>query len=57
MNQTKGERRRIPQVGFNVCKSKFEIPSKSEGFDEIITIDFTLKFDSEEDRKIFYMWT
>ena len=57
MNQTKGECRRVPQVGFNRYKSKFEMPSESEGFYEIITIDFTLKFDSKGDRKFFYMWT
>jgi len=56
-NQTKSKVRRIPDVGYNVFKSQFAQPEVSEGFDEILTIDFVPKFDSEDDEKIFKQWT
>lgn len=56
-NQTDGEVRRIPEVGYNVYKSGYSAPNKTEGFTEIIQVDFEPKFDSERDEAIFKQWT
>ena len=55
--KTLGKIRRIPDVGYNVYKSKFEGPDKAEGFDEIVKIPFQAKFDEEKDKKLFLKWT
>ncbi|KAL3869457.1 hypothetical protein ACJMK2_042138 [Sinanodonta woodiana] len=52
-NQTNGEVRRIPDVGYNVYKKNYQEPSKSEGFSEIVKIDFCPKFDSEKHEVLF----
>lgn len=54
---TKGEVRRVPDVGYNVFKKNFEAPSKSEGFSEIIEVDFKPRFDSKADEELFKHWT
>eukprot|EP01127_Copromyxa_protea_P001970 TRINITY_DN1186_c0_g1_i2.p1 TRINITY_DN1186_c0_g1~~TRINITY_DN1186_c0_g1_i2.p1 ORF type:complete len:394 (-),score=106.18 TRINITY_DN1186_c0_g1_i2:55-1236(-) len=56
--ETKGGTRRIPDVAYNVYNKNFSAPQKSEGIDEIITIDFfpDLKGD-EEYAKIFKRFT
>ncbi len=56
-NQTKGKVRRIPDVGFNTYKSRYQEPDKSEGFTEIVNVEFHPKFDSEESEIIFKQWT
>lgn len=56
-NQTKGEVRRIPDVGYNVYKKNFEAPSKTEGFSDIIEVDFVPQFDSKSDERLFKQWT
>lgn len=56
-NQTDGEVRRIPEVGYNIYKSGYSAPTKTEGFTEIIQVDFEPKFDSERDEAIFKQWT
>jgi Predicted kinase len=53
---TNGKVRRIPDVGYNVYKSKFGMPDKSEGFAEIKTIKFVPHFESDEERKQFLKW-
>lgn len=55
--QTKGEVRRIPDVGYNVYKKNFEAPTKAEGFSEILTISFDPKFDNKKDEELFKQWT
>jgi bifunctional polynucleotide phosphatase/kinase len=54
---TKGKVRRIPDVGYNVFKSKLEEPCESEGYKEILNIDFAPMFESEEEKRIFQQWT
>lgn len=56
-NQTMGKVRRIPDVGYNVYKKNFEEPAKSEGFSEIIEINFIPQFDSSSDERLFRQWT
>jgi bifunctional polynucleotide phosphatase/kinase len=56
-NQTDGEVRRIPDVGYNVFKKNFEEPTKAEGFSEIVKVDFVPHFDSMRDEQIFRHWT
>lgn len=54
---TKGERRRVPGVGFNMFKSRFNEPSEKEGLSEICQVEFTPTFKSEADKKLFLQWT
>lgn len=56
-NQTNGEVRRIPDVGYNVYKKNFEEPTKEEGFSEIEKISFIPRFDKKRDEEIFKQWT
>ncbi|XP_061169091.1 bifunctional polynucleotide phosphatase/kinase-like [Saccostrea echinata] len=56
-NQTNGEVRRIPEVGYNVYKKGFSAPTKKEGFSDIVQIDFIPKFDSKSDETLFKQWT
>lgn len=48
-----GEIRRIPDVGYNMYKSKFEAPAAKEGFAEIVEVDWVPDFASEHDRLLF----
>lgn len=50
---TKGERRAIPKVGFNMFYKRFQSPMKVEGIDEIVRIPFQANFDNEEHKTIF----
>ena len=56
-NQTNGEVRRVPDVGYNVFKKNFEEPTTAEGFSEVLKVDFVPKFDSTRDLEIFKQWT
>ncbi|CAL1540072.1 unnamed protein product [Lymnaea stagnalis] len=57
-NQTNGEVRRIPDVGYNMFKKNFEEPQASEGFTGgIVKIDFKPRFDSKADEELFKQWT
>jgi len=55
--QTAGEVHPIPDDGYNTYETNYAAPKQSEGLDEIIDIDFTPKFDSESDEKMFYHYT
>lgn len=56
-SQTLGKVRRIPDVGFNTYKSRYEKPELSEGFCEVKSISFIPKFDSDKDKELFSQWT
>ncbi|XP_013075013.2 uncharacterized protein F21D5.5-like [Biomphalaria glabrata] len=56
-NQTKGAVRRIPDVGFNMFKKNFQEPQLSEGFSDIIKVDFKPRFDNKNDEELFKQWT
>lgn len=56
-NQTNGQVRRIPDVGYNMFKKNFEEPSTAEGFSEVVKVEFAPKFDSARDQSIFQQWT
>lgn len=57
-NQTRGEVRRIPDVGYNMFKKNFEEPQISEGFTGgIVKIEFKPSFDSKADEELFKQWT
>jgi len=58
VRETKGKVRRIPQVAYNVYKKNFSEPRKSEGFEEVITIDFVPDLrDDPAFQKMFLQWT
>ncbi|KAH9496840.1 hypothetical protein Btru_010407 [Bulinus truncatus] len=56
-NQTNGQVRRIPDVGYNMFKKNFENPNTSEGFDSIVEVNFKPRFDSKTDEELFKQWT
>lgn len=55
--QTAGKIRRIPDVGYNMFKSRFKAPEKSEGFTEVRKISFVPTFENEKDKALFMKWT
>ncbi|GFS01631.1 bifunctional polynucleotide phosphatase/kinase [Elysia marginata] len=56
-SQTKGEVRRVPDVGYNIFKKNFEEPSTSEGFTVVKKVEFKPRFDSSADEELFKKWT
>lgn len=46
----------VPDIAYNVYKSKFEIPEISEGFNEIIKIKPNIEFDNEENKNLFFKY-
>jgi len=54
---TNGKHRRVPDVGYNVFKSRYVAPDKSEGFKDIIKIPFIPTFDRDEEKEKFLHWT
>jgi len=48
-----GGKKRVPQIAYNMFKSKFEAPTEEEGFEEVKTINFIPKFDSEDEENLF----
>ena len=57
---TDGDRKRIPGMVFNMFFKKLRedggSPDKSEGINEVVTIDLIPKFDDEQHRKWFLQW-
>jgi bifunctional polynucleotide phosphatase/kinase len=51
---TRGERKMIPDIAFNVFKKKFEEPNKSEGINELITIEYNPIIKDERYNLFFY---
>lgn len=56
-NQSQGEKRRVPEVAYRTYAKNFEKPDSSEGFSEIIELDFVPQFDTDSDKKLFSQWT
>ena len=56
LKTTPSETLRVPDIGYNLYKSKFEMPELNEGFDEIITINPNIKFDNEINKKLFFKY-
>ena len=56
-NLTNGEVRRVPDVAYNMFNKNLEEPKKSEGFSEIVEIDFVPSFDSKKHETLFKEWT
>ncbi|XP_064606402.1 bifunctional polynucleotide phosphatase/kinase-like [Liolophura sinensis] len=56
-NQTNGQVRRVPEVGYNVYKKNFQEPTIEEGFTEVLKIDFVPEFGSSRDEQLFRQWT
>eukprot|EP00301_Raphidiophrys_heterophryoidea_P009772 c1456_g1_i1.p1 GENE.c1456_g1_i1~~c1456_g1_i1.p1 ORF type:complete len:470 (-),score=145.51 c1456_g1_i1:100-1443(-) len=49
--------RRVPPVAYNMFKSKYKAPTKSEGFSEIVEIPFVAKFDTDAEKAVFCEFT
>ncbi|PRP89190.1 polynucleotide kinase 3-phosphatase [Planoprotostelium fungivorum] len=50
---TKGETDRLPDIAFRSYRSKLKEPTRAEGFEEIIQINWSPSFSSDENRKLF----
>jgi len=58
VRETYGEVKRIPPVAYNVYFKNFEEPSLTEGFDEVLLIDFIPDLrDDPKFEKMFLHWT
>lgn len=56
-NQSKGIERRVPEVAYRTYEKYFEVPEVSEGFDEVVLMDFVPLFKSESEKELFEQWT
>ena len=50
-----GDTKLIPQIAYNVYKKRLVKPTKQEGFDEIVEVDFCLDFKTLEP-EFFYKY-
>ena len=55
--ESEGKQRRVPDVGFNVFKSKFDEPNLAEGFAAIEKIQFQTEFENEDQKQLFMQWS
>jgi len=53
VRETNGATRRIPPVAYHSYNKTFDEPQKSEGFDEVITVDFAPRFENEKLKEWF----
>merc|ERR1719327_108467 len=57
---TDGQRRRIPDVAFRSFTSKFNAPTKEEGFAEVVQVPFVPEFDHKSvhprAKELFAKW-
>ena len=56
-NQSKGKKRRIPEVAYRTYEKYFEQPKLIEGFDSVQELEFFPQFDSKSDEELFRQWT
>lgn len=56
LKTTPSETLRVPDIGYNLYKSKFEMPELNEGFEDIITIYPNIIFDNEINKKLFFKY-
>ena len=48
--------RRIPDIAFNMFKSRYVEPDVSEGFSHVTHVDFSLQLKSESEKEMFLKW-
>lgn len=56
-HHSNGERRRVPDVAFNMYKKHAVPPTATEGISEILKVGFIPNFKSPSDREAFLEWT
>jgi len=54
---TQGDRRRVPDVGFNVYKSKYQEPALKDGYTELCKVRFVPNFPDDETLRLFLQRT
>ena len=52
----KTNQERVPDIAYNIFKSKFEYPTLDEGFKEIKVINPIIEFENEKDKKDFFKY-
>jgi bifunctional polynucleotide phosphatase/kinase len=45
--------KKVPEMAFNIFKSKFAEPNKSEGFEQILKVNFVPQFKSDKERELY----
>ena len=48
---------KVPEIAYNMYKSKFKLPSETEGFDEIQYVDFIPEFENNSFKEEFYLFS
>jgi hypothetical protein len=54
--QRKKEREMVPDIAYRSFEREFQRPSSTEGFAEIVTVEFVPEFASPEEEKLFTMF-
>ncbi len=49
-----GAIKKIPDVAYHTFRGKFQEPSTTEGFTEVLEVPFELHFENAEQRKLFF---
>ena len=57
MNRSKGRVCRVLDAGYNAYKKSYQLPTKNEGFTEILKIPFVPHFDNKNILSVFKQWT
>lgn len=55
--ESKGARKHVPNVAYNVFNKKFVQPRKEEGFSKVTPIEWTPLFETDEQKQLFLQWT
>jgi bifunctional polynucleotide phosphatase/kinase len=53
MSKKMGGVTNVPEISYRIYSSKFEKPQLSEGFDEIVNVEWYPDFEDEKNRKLF----
>jgi bifunctional polynucleotide phosphatase/kinase len=53
-NLTEGKANVIPKIVYNIMNKKYEKPTKEEGFQEIIEIQFSPEFQNDKEKELYY---
>lgn len=49
--------KKVPAIAFNSFKKHFEMPTKGEGFEDVLEVDFIPEFANSDDELFFYQYT
>jgi hypothetical protein len=47
----------VPNIAYAMFKKNYETPSKSEGFEEIVQIEFSPDFTNDQEKQVYCEFT